>query len=69
MHIKRYIQTLTSVVIEFENLRDTTDYRDYLRDHGIYAEMPQNEKYILKVTSESLMEGFIKDNVIPHMGD
>jgi hypothetical protein len=58
------------VVIELETLEDATEYRDYLRDCGIYSLFPPvNESYLVIVNAESLMEGFIKDNVIPHMGD
>lgn len=46
----------------FETMDDATEYRDFLRDYGIYAEMvPNVEEFVLAVQERAILDNFERE--------
>lgn len=60
--MKQYGKDDKQFYLEFDNMEDATDYRDFLRDCGFYASfMPDRTDYVLVVRFADLVEAFEKD--------
>lgn len=60
--MKQYGKDDEAFYLEFENIDDATEYRDFLRDCGIYCVfMPDRSEVVLMVRFQDILENFERE--------